>query len=84
MVQRRTMRTLYVIVPLVALLTASLWFAVTSWNHLGGGEFPPIPLLWWMAIAGGVLFSLALGVGLMALMFYSSRHGYDEAGDDPR
>ncbi len=78
------MRTLYVIVPLVALLTASLWFAVTSWNHRGGGEFPPIPLLWWMAIAGGVLFSLALGVGLMALMFYSSRHGYDEAGDDPR
>jgi hypothetical protein len=26
----------------------------------------------------GVAFSLAIGCGLMALMFYSSRHGYDE------
>jgi hypothetical protein len=76
------MRTLYVIVPLFGLLGASLWFAATSWNHLG--ELPTIPLLWWMALGGGVLFSLVLGVGLMALMFYSSRHGYDESGDDPR
>ncbi len=78
------MRTLYVMVPLLAILAASLWFAATSWNHFGGSELPPIPLLWWMAMAGGVLFSLLVGVGLMALMFYSSRRGYDEAGDDPR
>jgi hypothetical protein len=26
----------------------------------------------------GVVFSLVVGCGLMALLFYSSRHGYDE------
>jgi hypothetical protein len=30
------------------------------------------------AIVGGVLFSLLVGGGLMALVFYSSRHGYDD------
>jgi hypothetical protein len=78
------MRTVYVLVPLFGLLAAALWFMASSWGHLGGGEFPPIPFWGWAAIAGGVLFSLGIGVGLMALMFYSSRHGYDEAGDDPR
>ena len=26
----------------------------------------------------GVVFSLLIGIVLMALLFYSSRHGYDE------
>jgi len=34
-----------------------------------------------------VLFSVVIGIGLMALMFYSSRSGYDEPAqresDDP-
>jgi hypothetical protein len=29
-------------------------------------------------MALGILFSLLIGCGLMALVFYSSRHGYDE------
>jgi hypothetical protein len=29
-------------------------------------------------MALGVIFSLAVGFGLMALLFYSSRRGYDE------
>jgi hypothetical protein len=78
------MRTVYLLVPLFALLAAALWFMASSWVHLGGGEFPPIPLWGWAAIAGGVIFSLGIGIGLMGLMFYSSRHGYDEPGDDPR
>jgi hypothetical protein len=32
----------------------------------------------YMAMILGVVFSLGIGCGLMALMFYSSRHGYDE------
>jgi hypothetical protein len=32
----------------------------------------------YVAMILGVVFSLAVGCGLMALMFYSSRHGYDE------
>jgi hypothetical protein len=29
-------------------------------------------------MALGVVFSLVVGIGLMALVFYSSRSGYDE------
>ena len=69
------MRSLYILVPLFALLVGAFWFAGTAWVHLGGD---PIPLYGWFAIGGGVLFSLLIGGGLMALIFYSNRHGYDD------
>ena len=68
------MRTL-IVLALFALLAAAIWFAGTAWEHLGGG---PIPVYGYIAIAGGVLFSLLVGGGLMALIFYSNRHGYDD------
>jgi hypothetical protein len=33
----------------------------------------------YVAMTLGIIFSLVIGCGLMALMFYSSRHGYDDA-----
>ena len=60
---------------LVALLFAAIVFAVSVWTS-AEAELPPFI---WAALAGGVLFSLVVGVGLMALVFYSSRAGYDEA-----
>lgn len=69
------MRSLYILVPLFALLLAAFWFAGRTWLHLGGDE---IPLYGWVAIGGGVFFSLVVGIGLMALIFYSHRHGYDD------
>ena len=69
------MRVLLVAVPLLALLALAIWFAATAWIRLGGDE---IPFYGYVAIAGGVVFSLLVGGGLMALVFYSSRHGYDE------
>jgi hypothetical protein len=68
------MRKLLLVVPLLALLGLSVWFAAAAWMHIGGDE---IPLYGYVAIAGGVLFSLLVGGGLMALVFYSNRHGYD-------
>jgi len=68
-----------VIVSLLALLALAIWFAVTAWVRLGG---EPMPFYGYVAIAGGVLFSLLVGGGLMALVFYSSRHGYDEGHGD--
>jgi hypothetical protein len=32
----------------------------------------------WIALAIGVIFSLVVGIGLMVLVFFSSRQGYDE------
>jgi hypothetical protein len=62
-------------VPLFAILAASLWFAVRAFTALDG---PPMPEVGYVAMTLGVVFSLLLGFGLMALLFYSSRHGYDE------
>ena len=64
-----------IIIALFGLLVLSLWFAGTAWQRLGGD---PIPLYGWIAIVGGVFFSLLIGGGLMGLVFYSSRHGYDD------
>ena len=63
------------VIALFALLALSVWFAAYSWTHLGGD---PVPTYGYVAITGGVVFSLVVGGGLMALVFYSSRHGYDD------
>lgn len=68
------MRKLLILVPLLALLVATVWFAIYSWNAIEG---PPIPTGGYVAMWLGIVFSLIIGCGLMALVFYSSRHGYD-------
>ena len=45
------------------------------WRQLGASE---ISAAGWLALVFGVLATLALGVGLMALMFISNRRGYDD------
>jgi hypothetical protein len=67
-------------VPLFALLIAAFWFAITTWVGLTGD----IPLYGYVAIVGGVVFSLLVGGGLIALMFYSHRHGYDDLSGGDR
>jgi len=59
---------------LLALLAFVLWIAYDQWAAVSV-DIPP----WgWLAILAGGGFSLVVGVGLMALMYYSSRHGYDD------
>jgi hypothetical protein len=62
------------IIALLALLGASLWFAARSFMLDG----TPMPAEGYVAMAFGVVFSLVVGIGLMALIFYSSRRGFDE------
>jgi hypothetical protein len=69
-------------VPLFAILVLAGWFAAGAWTRLSG---PPMPAIGYVAMTFGVIFSLVVGFGLMALLFYSNRHGYDEphrADDD--
>jgi hypothetical protein len=62
------------IVFLLALLGGVGYFA---WSGLAmPGE--AMPTQGYVALAIGVVFSLVVGVGLMALLFFSSRRGYDE------
>jgi hypothetical protein len=72
---RRYLGTAIVVVVLVCLLGWAFWIMVTAWNHIdakmsGHG---------WAALILGIVFSCILGFGLMGLMFFSSRRGYDEA-----
>ena len=52
-------------------------FIAVQWTGFGDSE---ISGAGWLAMGLGVIITLALGIGLMALVFISSRRGYDEIG----
>ena len=52
-------------------------FIAVQWTRIGDSE---ISAAGWLALGLGVIVTLALGIGLMALVFISSRRGYDEIG----
>lgn len=60
----------------IVVIAVAVVIAVT-WNQLGNSEISPAG---WLALAFGVAMTLALGIGLMRLMFISSRQGYDDRG----
>jgi hypothetical protein len=45
------------------------------WSGTGDSEISPAG---WFAMGLGIIVTLALGIGLMSLVFFSSRRGYDE------
>lgn len=59
------------LVILVALLVGVWGWAVSAWTK-------DIPMSDWIALGFGGLFTLVVGCGLIGLLFYSSRHGYDD------
>jgi cytoskeletal protein RodZ len=69
------MRTLIMIAALGALLIAALVLGIRTWVGMGDVAMP-----WqgWLALVLGVVLTLGLGVALMGLVFYSSRHGHDD------
>jgi hypothetical protein len=70
---------------LLAILIAAAWFASRAWTTISG---PPMPTAGYVAMTLGIVFSLVVGCGLMALLFYSNRYGYDDqfkpGNDDPK
>ncbi|UFZ07575.1 hypothetical protein LQG66_15250 [Bradyrhizobium ontarionense] len=63
-----------IIVALLLILAAAFAYAYSGLTIPG----EPMPREGWIALALGVVFSLIVGIGLMTLLFYSSRRGYDE------
>ena len=63
-----------VLAVLLLLLMAAVVIGYLGWTISDAD----VPTSGYVAMALGVVFSLAVGVGLMALIFYSSRKGYDE------
>jgi hypothetical protein len=67
------------LLTLLAILVAA---GVYAYAGLSKGGDTSIGVHGWIATFLGVVFSLVCGVGLMSLVFYSSRHGYDEPPSD--
>ena len=62
------------ILVLLGLLGWAVWYAVGAWNAMSGVR---MSTLGWVFMAMGVVVTFAVGAGLMALVFYSSRHDLD-------
>lgn len=64
---------------LAAILSAAVAMAVVAvavmWRQVGNVS---MTLTGYIALSFGVIASLGVGMGLMGLIFYSSRHGYDD------
>lgn len=74
---RQIVLVIVVLGGLLALAAGSAWHV---WQEFAGTE---IPFHGMVALLLGVGAALLLGMGLMALVFFSHRHGYDdEAGRD--
>ena len=63
------------LVVLLGLLGGAIFTAIFGWKLAAHTDVPPSGYL---ALALGVIFSSVVGIGLMTLVFYSSRAGFDE------
>jgi len=66
------MKSFFLILVLLAVLAATLWWGIYAWNSVD----VEMSIHGYIAMILGIVFSLVIGCGLMALMFYSSCHGY--------
>lgn len=62
------------LILLLALLAAAIVYAALAWSAL---ESVAMSGAGWLFLVLGALLTIAVGGGLMALVFYSSRHHYD-------
>ena len=70
---RRHLPVFITAVVLLGFLAVAVKFMVDAWQH----STAVMGIHGWVALGLGV-FLIVIGCGLMALMFYSSRYGYDE------
>jgi hypothetical protein len=72
---RLSVRSWAILIVLLLLLAITFVIVYLGWTL---GNDTDVPASGYVAMAFGVIVSLAVGFGLMALIFYSSRKGYDE------
>jgi hypothetical protein len=69
------MQTALIIILLLAVLAGAVFVGHYGWVSAGDVTMPA----WgWLMMGLGIFFTLLVGGGLMALVFYSSRAGFDE------
>ena len=69
------MRSAGTLIVLLGLLAASTGVALWAWHEIGEVEISGHGLI---ALGLGVVLTFLVGAGLMALLFFSARRGYDE------
>ena len=69
------MRSAFPIIVLLGLLILAIVIGFWAWQQIGAVE---IGTHGWIALGLGAVLTFVVGAGLMALMFFSARHGYDE------
>jgi hypothetical protein len=62
-------------VAMTVMLVFAAWGFTVAWKMAGNA---PMSIHGYVALGLGVVLSLVLGGGLMALAFFSSRRGYDD------
>ncbi|HWY60946.1 MAG TPA: hypothetical protein VNW15_03510 [Rhizomicrobium sp.] len=62
------------IAVLLLLLGWAIWYAVGAWDAMRAVH---MSTLGWVFLTLGALVTFLMGAGLMALVFYSSRHDLD-------
>ncbi|MBN8605864.1 MAG: hypothetical protein J0L81_03025 [Caulobacterales bacterium] len=69
------MKVFLLTISLGGILAAVMFGVLTDWDASA------MSIHGWAALTIGTLLSLAVGGGLMALVFHSARQGYDERAD---
>ena len=64
-----------ILAVLLLMLVGTAVVSYLGWTNAAGAD---VPASGYLALALGVIVSVAVGAGLMTLVFYSSRAGYDE------
>jgi hypothetical protein len=79
--QEKIMRTSQwiIVAALLGILAIVIWYGVNVWART-----PSMPAYGYVAMGLGAIVAVAIGVGLMALMFHSHRRGYDDAAHNDR
>lgn len=74
----KSLPTIILMVVLFGILAGAVYVSYVGWTSTDVA----MPASGWIAMTLGIVFSLIVGCGLMGLMFYSSRRGFDDAAHD--
>ena len=73
--QVQRVRSAFPIIVLLGLLIVAIVIGFWAWQQIGAVE---IGTHGWIALVLGAVLTINVCAGLMALMFFSARRGYDE------
>lgn len=69
------MQSAFTLIVLLGLLVLAALTGFWAWREIGSVD---IGTHGWIALGLGAVLTFLVGAGLMALMFFSARRGYDE------